>query len=119
MALVNFTFEGVKTAIQCLKEDKMKTICAKYALKIDKEINSLYFLYNGNQINNEFSFYEQASSLDKQSLEMNVLVMPNKDIENKKGIYEHSIEEKNEMKAVINLDKNINAKDKKKLYNNI
>ena len=79
MALANFTFNGIKTAIQCVKEDKIKDICAKYASKIDKDLNSLYFSYNGNQINNELTFYEQANSLDKQNLEMNILVIPNKD----------------------------------------
>ena len=56
MALANFTFNGIKTTIQCVKEDKMKNICAKFASKIDKEINSLYFLYNGNQLNKELTF---------------------------------------------------------------
>ena len=65
MALVNSIFNEIKTMIQCVKEDKMKNICAEYALKIDKEINSLYFLYNGNQINNELTFYKQANSLDR------------------------------------------------------
>ena len=78
MALAIFIFNGIKTAIQCVKEDKMKNICAKYASRIDKDLNSLYFLYNGNQINNELTFYEQANSLDKQNLEMNILVIPNK-----------------------------------------
>ena len=79
MALAIFIFNGIKTAIQCVKEDKMKNICAKYASRIDKELNSLYFLYDGNHLNNELTFYEQANSLDKQNLEMNILVIPNKD----------------------------------------
>ena len=122
MALVNFTFDGIKTTIKCVKEDKMKNICDRFVLSIDKDINSLYFLYNGNQINNEFTFYEQANLLDKQSLEMNILVMPIKDTENKKGIYESSINEtttKNQVKTELNLNENINVKEEKKLYNNI
>ena len=29
MALVNFTYNGIKTAIQCLKENKLIDICNK------------------------------------------------------------------------------------------
>jgi WD40 repeat protein len=79
MATANFTYEGIKTAIQCLKEDKMKDVCKKYTSKIEKDINSLYFIYNGNKINYDLSFFEQANSLDKQRLEMNVLVYNNND----------------------------------------
>ena len=145
MALANFTFNGIKTAIQCVKEDKIKDICAKYASKIDKDLNSLYFSYNGNQINNELTFYEQANSLDKQSLEMNILVIPNKDsnelksqiestnineietIENKKEISKHLINEmsvgnektKNEIQNILNIKNDIILKDEKKLYNSL
>ena len=48
---VIFSFNGVDLAIQCKIEDKMISICEKYSYKIDKEINSLLFLYGGNQIN--------------------------------------------------------------------
>ena len=139
MALANFTFNGIKTAIQCAKEDKMKDICAIYASKIDKDLNSLYFLYNENQINNELTFYEQANLLDKQSLEMNILVIPNKDsnelksqfestntneietIENKKEISKHLINEipvgnektKNEIQNILNIKNDIILKDEK------
>ena len=74
MALVNFTYEGIKTTISCLKEDKMKIICNKFTSKIQKNINSLYFVYDGNKINYELTFYEQANSSDRLRLEMNILV---------------------------------------------
>ena len=48
---VFFSFNGVNLAIQCIIEDKMISICEKYSHKIDKEIDSLLFLYRGNQIN--------------------------------------------------------------------
>ena len=79
MALVNFKFDGIKLTIKCIKEDKMKNICAKFASKIDEEINSLYFLYNGKELNNELTFYEQANELDRQRLEMNILAKSSKD----------------------------------------
>ena len=74
MALVNFIYEGIKTTISCLKEDKMKIICNKFTSKIQKNINSLYFVYDGNKINYELTFYEQANSSDRLRLEMNILV---------------------------------------------
>ena len=67
------------------------------------------------------TFYEQANSLDRQNLEMNILVMPNKELENKKGICKYLINEtipnnekiKNEMQNTLNIDKYINIKEEK------
>ena len=39
MSKVIFIFEGKKIEIQCSKEDIMKDICIKLAIKIDKNIN--------------------------------------------------------------------------------
>ena len=56
MAEVIFIYKRNKITIQCSKEEKIKNICNKYASKIDKNINSLYFLYRGNQIKLELTF---------------------------------------------------------------
>ena len=56
MATVVFSFNGVELKIQCSKEEKMKDICRRCATKINKSINSLYFLYSGNQVNHELRF---------------------------------------------------------------
>ena len=74
MAKVIFMFKGIQTTIQCLKEDKMETICKKFTTKVDQDINSLCFIYNGTQINLKLSFEQQANYLDKDSNTMNVLV---------------------------------------------
>ena len=74
MAEVIFIYKGKQTTIQCLKEEKIKNICNKYTSKIEKDINSLYFLYGGNQINFELTFKEQANNLDKERKVMNVFV---------------------------------------------
>ena len=66
MAKVNFTYEGIKTVIQCSKEDKMRNICSKFGTKSEVDINSLFFIYNGKLINLELTFYEQANSTDKK-----------------------------------------------------
>ena len=77
MAKVIFLFEGKETHIQCLQEDKMIDICNKYSSKINININSLYFLYNGGNINFSSTFKEQANSMDKKRNIMNILVFHN------------------------------------------
>ena len=74
MAKAIFSYNGTETVIQCLKEDKMNNICIKYSSKINININSLLFIYGGNQIKLELSFNEQANSFDKERNEMNILV---------------------------------------------
>ena len=73
-AKIIFNLEGINITIQCSIEDKIKDICQKYATKIDSNINSLLFLYGGNQMNMELKFKEQANSIDINNKEMNVLV---------------------------------------------
>ena len=76
-ANVLFQLEGVNVIVQCSIKDKMKDICQKYVTKVEKDINSLVFLYGGNQINFNLSFEELAYSLDKERKEMKVLVYTN------------------------------------------
>jgi len=67
-----FTFKGINTVIQCNKEDKMKDICSKYANKIGIDINLIYFLYNGMQL--DLDLNQQLYIIDKDKNEMNILV---------------------------------------------
>ena len=55
MKNVIFTFNGINTIIQCNKEDKMKDICNKFVNKIGIDINLIFFLYNGIQLNLELT----------------------------------------------------------------
>ena len=71
---VIFSFKGQDTKIPCSKEDKMKDICQKFVNKIGRNLNSLIFLYGGNNINFQLSFKDQANSLDKARNEMKILV---------------------------------------------
>ena len=73
-AKIIFDLNDIKVSIQCSQEDKIKDICQKYATKIESNINSLLFLYGGNQINMELKFKEQANIIDINNKEMNVLV---------------------------------------------
>ena len=75
-ANVVFTLEGANLTIQCSKSDKMRDICQRFAIKSEKNINSLIFLYSGNQLNLDLTFEELANSMDKSNNEMKVLVYP-------------------------------------------
>ena len=50
-AKVIFTFDCVNLKILCSNNDKMREICQKFATKVNKDINSLIFLYEGNKVN--------------------------------------------------------------------
>ena len=73
-AKVIFILDGINCTIQCTPEDKIKDICSKYSTKLGDNINSLIFLYGGNQMNMELSFKEQANSIDRNNKKMRVLV---------------------------------------------
>ena len=74
---VFFTLDGVKIKIQCSKDDNMKDICQKFASKIRKKLSSFIFLYGGNQVKFDYTFYNQATSIDKSDNQMNILVYRN------------------------------------------
>ena len=81
MSKVIFDFEGREVIIQCTKDEKMKDICQRYVNKIDKNINTLIFLYGGKQLNMNSNFNEQANMIDKERNIMKVLVYKNEDNE--------------------------------------
>ena len=73
-ANIIFILDCQEVTIQCSTNDKLKNICQKYTFKIQKNIDSFNFLYNGNLINFELTFNEQATSSDKENKKMTVLV---------------------------------------------
>ena len=77
MANVVFLFNNSELAIQCTKEDKMKDICNRFAIKNDKNINSLIFLYGGSKVNYELTFKQQANSIDNNINQMKIIVCQN------------------------------------------
>ena len=58
----------------------MRDICLKYVAKIGANLNSLWFLYGGNQLNFNLRFKEQASLIDKENNKMRVLVYTNEEV---------------------------------------
>ena len=73
-AKIIFNLDGRDIIIQCSIEDKIKDICQKFGTKIESNVNSLIFLYGGNQMNMELKFKEQANLMDIDRKEMKVLV---------------------------------------------
>ena len=71
---VIFTLDGVNLTIHCTKEEKMKDICKRYSTKINKNMNSLIFLYEGNEVNFDLNFREQANFTDRNNHQMKILV---------------------------------------------
>jgi hypothetical protein len=55
----------------------MKVICLRYTKKIEKNINSLTFIYEGNKVNFELSFEQQANLIDKNNSEIHISVYLN------------------------------------------
>ena len=74
-----FTLDGVELTIQCTQNDIMKDICQNYANKITRNINTLVFLYGGNQLNFNLKFKDVIT--DKESNEMKILVYSNENDE--------------------------------------
>jgi hypothetical protein len=65
MAQVDFNYNNENTIIQCNDDDTMKSIINKYLIKCDKTNQNLYFLYNGQILNEELTFNKCANNLDR------------------------------------------------------
>ena len=83
MAEVIFNYEGINTIIQCDENEKIEEIIKTFLIKInDSQNNNLVYLYNGQKINNELTFKEQANELDKNRKKMYILAIIFEDEEN-------------------------------------
>ena len=71
---VIFELDGNNLIIQCSSQDKMRDICQKYSKKIDKNIDSLLFPYEGSKINFELTFSNQVNTIDRNNGELKILV---------------------------------------------
>ena len=82
MAVITFSFGVKDVSIQCPKNKKMKDICQVFAKQIEHDINSLSFLYGGNQINLESNFEDLALPNDKANNKIKIIVVKNEKEEN-------------------------------------
>ena len=75
MAEINFMYEGNNNIIQCNEDEKIEEYIKRFLAKIGSSTsNNFIFLYNGNIINNELKFKEQANEIDKERMKMDILV---------------------------------------------
>ena len=75
-AVIEFTYGGLPTIIQCGKDIKLKDIYKNFKFKAKAEGKQLIYLYNGKVIQNEeLTFNEIANPADKTRNKMNVLVV--------------------------------------------
>ena len=56
MAEAIFNYNGVNTVIQCNLEEKMKDIMNKFSNKIQKDLNSLNFIYDADKLKEDLKF---------------------------------------------------------------
>ena len=73
MSSIIVLYQGEEVIIPCNKDEKLKEILKRFALKANVEINEIYFVYNGNKVNEELKFDELANGEDKERNKMNVL----------------------------------------------
>jgi hypothetical protein len=75
MAQVNFTYKGRSINILCNKNDIMRNIFQKFAIKANVNLDSIYFVYSGNYIDNQYLTFDQLSNNDDRIRNtMNILV---------------------------------------------
>ena len=76
MATIDFTYNSIVSTIQCNKNEKIKEICNRFSIKIEKNIDDIYFVYDGSKLDNnlfEKEFDNIANNIDKERNKMNIL----------------------------------------------
>ena len=89
MLNAKFNHKEIETIIQCKKNEKMKQIIHRFKEKV--ETDKVYYLYNGNKINENLRIEEIINEEDNKNSKINILVC---DIEEKVN---KNIIESNEM----------------------
>ena len=68
MSEVIFLYKGNKTLIQSDENKNMKDICIKFSTKLNIDINKIYFLYNGDKLNEELKLIDITKGIDKKEI---------------------------------------------------
>ena len=74
MVEIEFIFNQKQIVINTEKEEKMKNICYKFSQIVGKDINNLLFTYNGENINGDFTFIQQAYIKDQYKNKITIFV---------------------------------------------
>ena len=75
MSKVIFTYKKIYTTFECNMEDNIGEICQEFTSKIDMNIEKLYFLYKGNDINKDLTFQQLADEKDKERKTINIIAV--------------------------------------------
>jgi len=62
---LDFIYNEDLIKIQCKRNEYIKDIFKRYLFKINKDINDVYFIYNGNKLNEELML-EEINNKDKE-----------------------------------------------------
>jgi len=79
MSKIIFNYDGKDVVIQCSFDEKMKDIYQKYCSKQYIDITKVYFVYNGNIIDEETICNKIINEEDRNRNAMNILVNDNDD----------------------------------------
>ena len=74
MSKIIFNYQGTEIIIQCSIDKIMKDIFQEFSLKAEIDVNKIYFIYNGNIINEEIYFNQLINKEDRNRKIMNILV---------------------------------------------
>ena len=68
--IINFSYYQQIIKIQCKRNEYMRDIFKRYLIKVQKDINNIFFLYNGDKINEELKLEE----INNKDPEIEILV---------------------------------------------
>ena len=68
--ILNFNYKGQETLIQCQRKENIEDILKEYTNRINKDINNIYFLINGNKLNSNLKLEKINHKYNK----INILV---------------------------------------------
>ena len=74
MTEINFIYKEIKISIQSKINDKLKEMCQKFCIKLQKDINKLIFIYGGEILNLDLEINQVVNLIDKEKNKMNILV---------------------------------------------
>ena len=81
-----FNFEGKSTSVQCNENDKMIDICKKFCGKVGKEIDNVFFLFQGEKIDLEKQFKDMVPKSSENKNKLTILVNDSSDDSKKNTI---------------------------------
>ena len=108
MSIIEFSFKGFKTEIECNEEETIKDSINRFCSEIGVDNNSLLFLYGADNISEKteyLTFEEFAKDIDKKRKKINILAYE-KDIEDKQEAIKSKVIicPKCREKAIININ---------------